>query len=55
MLNTKIEKRNISKINCFGLFAKEIVFKDEIIWAPTNDAFVPTGFTSNVLSLNLFT
>ena len=38
MLNTKIEKRNISKINCFGLFAKEIVFKDEIIWAPTDDA-----------------
>ena len=38
MLNHKIEKRDISKINLFGLFAKEMIFKDELIWAPTTDA-----------------
>ena len=38
MLNTKIEKRDISKINRFGLFAKEMIFKDELIWASKDDA-----------------
>ncbi|MFB5622739.1 MAG: SET domain-containing protein-lysine N-methyltransferase, partial [Nitrosarchaeum sp.] len=37
MLNRKIEKRNISKIDRFGLFAKETIFKDELIWTPTDD------------------
>ncbi len=37
MLNKKIEKRSISKINHFGLFAKELIFKDEMIWTSTND------------------
>ncbi|MFB5606334.1 MAG: SET domain-containing protein [Nitrosarchaeum sp.] len=37
MLNRKIEKRNISKIDRFGLFAKEMIFKDELIWTPTDD------------------
>lgn len=38
MLNKKIEKRNLSKIDRFGLFAKEKIFKDEIIWFPTDDS-----------------
>lgn len=38
MLNKKIEKRNTSKINRFGLFAKELIHKDELIWTSTNDA-----------------
>jgi len=38
MLNKKIEKRSTSKINHFGLFAKELIHKDELIWTSTNDA-----------------
>ena len=38
MLNTKIEKRNCSKINRFGLFAKEPIFKDELIWSHSDDS-----------------
>ena len=38
MLNKKIEKRNTSKINNFGLFAKEIIYKGELIWTSTDDA-----------------
>jgi hypothetical protein len=37
MLNKKIEKRSISQIDRFGLFATERIFKDEIIWVPTDD------------------
>lgn len=37
MLNKKIEKRNCSQINRFGLFAKEKILKDEIIWSPTDE------------------
>lgn len=36
MLNQKIEKRNSSNIDRFGLFAKEVIFKDEIIWSATD-------------------
>lgn len=38
MLNKKIEKRSISRISNFGLFAKEKIFKDEIIWTSSQDA-----------------
>lgn len=50
MLNVKIEKRDISKINRFGLFAKEVIFKDELIWAPTDDAIkmIPTNELENL-------
>lgn len=34
MLNTKIEKRN-SAISGLGLFAKEAIKKDEMVWSPT--------------------
>lgn len=37
MLNQKIEKRSTSEINRYGLFAKEIIFKDELIWSPTEN------------------
>ncbi len=37
MLNEKVEKRNCSQINCFGLFAKEKILKDELIWSTTNE------------------
>ena len=37
MLNKKIEKQNCSQINRYGLFAKEKISKDEIIWSPSND------------------
>lgn len=37
MLNKKIEKRNCSNIDRFGLFAKEQIFKDELIWSHTDD------------------
>ena len=37
MLNKKIEKRNCSRINRSGLFAKEKILKDEIIWSPTGE------------------
>ena len=37
MLNSKIEKRNYSKINHVGLFAKEKILKNEIIWSATDD------------------
>jgi hypothetical protein len=36
MLNTKIEKRN-SKIKGLGLFAKEKIFRGEIVWFLTPD------------------
>jgi len=38
MLNKKIEKRNTSKIDHFGLFAKETIYKNELIWKSTSDA-----------------
>jgi SET domain-containing protein len=38
MLNKKIEKRDTSKINRFGLFAADKIFKDEIIWSHSDDA-----------------
>ncbi len=37
MLNSKIEKRNYSKINHVGLFAKEKILKNEFIWSATDD------------------
>ncbi len=37
MLNPKIEKRNYSKINHVGLFAKEKILKNEFIWSATDD------------------
>lgn len=37
MLNPKIDKRNISEINRYGLFAKEIIFKNELVWSPTEN------------------
>ncbi len=37
MLNEKIEKRSISRISRFGLFAKEKISKDEIIWVSSED------------------
>lgn len=37
MLNKKIEKKRNSKINRYGLFAKELIYKDELIWKPTDD------------------
>lgn len=50
MLNVKIEKRDISKINRFGLFAKEVIFKDELIWVSTDDAIkmIPTNELENL-------
>jgi len=37
MLNPKIDKRNISKINRYGLFAREVILKDELIWSTTEN------------------
>ena len=37
MLNPKIEKRNYSKINHVGLFAKEKILKNEFVWSATDD------------------
>jgi len=37
MLNKKIEKRDSSEINRYGLFAKYAIFKDELIWAHSNN------------------
>ena len=37
MLNFKIEKRKISGINNVGLFAKEKILKNELIWKATDD------------------
>ena len=37
MLNLKIEKQNTSEINRYGLFAKEIIFKNELVWSPTEN------------------
>lgn len=50
MLNNKIEKRNCSKIDRYGLFAKEMIFKDEIIWHPTNDTIkkIPMSALDNL-------
>ncbi|MFB5621133.1 MAG: hypothetical protein ACE5RC_08405, partial [Nitrosopumilus sp.] len=39
MLNPKIDKRDASKINRYGLFAKELILKGELIWAPTENHF----------------
>ena len=49
MLNKKIEKRNTSDINNFGLFARETIFKDEEIWRPTDGSF--KTITMNELEL----
>lgn len=51
MLNEKIEKRNISKINRLGLFAKEKIFKDEVIWS-SNEEFVKTIHMTELEKLN---
>jgi len=37
VLNSKIEKRNYSKISHVGLFTKEKILKNEIIWSATDD------------------
>jgi len=37
MLNQKIEKRSTSEINRYGLFAKEKIFKNELVWSPTEN------------------
>ena len=37
MLNPKINKRNSSKINRYGLFAKEMILEGELIWSPTEN------------------
>jgi len=37
VLNPKIEKRNYSKINHVGLFAKEKILKKEFVWSATDD------------------
>ena len=50
MLNEKIEKRNISRISRFGLFAKEKIFKGEMIWV-SNEEFVKTIHMSELEKL----
>ena len=37
MLNKKIVKKGNSKISGYGLFAKELICKGELIWKPTED------------------
>lgn len=37
MLNPKIDKRNLSEINRYGLFAKEVILEGELIWSPTEN------------------
>ncbi|MDH3794429.1 MAG: SET domain-containing protein-lysine N-methyltransferase [Nitrosopumilus sp.] len=37
MLNPKIDKRNFSKINRYGLFANEMILKGELIWSPAEN------------------
>lgn len=51
MLNKKIEKRSISRISRYGLFAKEKIFKDEMIWA-SNQEYVKTIHMSEFEKLN---
>lgn len=38
MPNKKIVKKGNSKISGYGLFAKELICKGELIWKPTEDA-----------------
>lgn len=37
MLNSKINKRNSSKINRFGLFASDLILEGEVIWSTTEN------------------